>query len=89
MTATASDRQQLAGRDRANRRAFKLTPELQAKIRDLQSDLAAFCTDMHDQWDSRSERWQDSDPGVQASAWIKNLDNLSDDLDNVETEPES
>jgi len=64
---------------------FRLSDELAARISSLASDLGTEARELRDQWEERSERWQDGDRGTEVSAWIDELDDLAESLDSLDT----
>jgi len=68
--------------------AFKLSKEMQDRIKALVSDLQVVAGEMQDEWDYRSERWQESDAGNEATTWIEQLNQAADDLEALPAKPE-
>lgn len=68
---------------------FALPKDLDERTASLASDLANWASEARDAWDERSERWQESDAGIAADAWIETLAELADTLEHIEKEPES
>lgn len=71
----------------ANNNAFTLSNELVKKIGELATDLSADRDTVQERWDRRSETWQGSDEGNHVLAWIQELDDLVDTLENLEKSP--
>lgn len=43
--------------------------------------------DLNQEFDDRSEKWQESDTGQETRAWIDDLEELATTLDNIEEKP--
>lgn len=71
----------------ANNNAFALNDELMKKVGELASELTVDRDTVQERWDQRSETWQGSDEGNHVLAWIQNLDDLLDTLENLEKTP--
>lgn len=56
------------------------------KIQELKEQMDTLKETCQETWDSRSERWQESEKGEEAQDKIDNLDGLSDYLDTTESE---
>lgn len=68
---------------------FKLDTDLAKRIAELASDLHAAIELFRDEWANRSERWQESDAGMEVDTWIEDLERIADDLDAVDDKPGS
>jgi hypothetical protein len=66
---------------------FQLSAKTRKQIEDLQSEISDELDVLRTVYDTKSERWQESDSGVAVDGWLDTLDQLVDDLSNVETEP--
>jgi hypothetical protein len=49
-------------------------------------DLENAVSDLREQWDEMSERWQEGDKGQAVSDWLDRLDEIVDDYNNVVSE---
>jgi hypothetical protein len=67
---------------------FKLDPDLYKRIVELESDLRSAADDLRNDFDEKSERWQDSAVGDLTRAWIDDLEEVVDRLDTVSKKPE-
>lgn len=65
---------------------WRISKELYVRITELESDLGAFAQEQRDKFADMSEHWQESDKGTEVDAWIDQLSDLQEALDNV---PES
>lgn len=61
--------------------AFKLSKELVEKLRDVHISLEDELAEMRDEYDEKSERWQESDKGSDVEAWFENLDEFIEALE--------
>lgn len=73
---------------------WKLPAEALAALADIDKavqSLYATLTDLRDDWNSRSEKWQDSDYGRDIDTWITSVDELAEAIEtavaDIETEP--
>lgn len=65
-------------------RGWKLAPETVALIGALRQQLEHHAQELRDRYDDKSERWQE-EKGADVDAWIDELADLADTLDNLET----
>lgn len=68
---------------------FVISPATKKLMNGLFEALSDELQEHRDAWDERSEKWQDSDAGTNAEAWMEQFDHLLDELDNVADAPES
>jgi hypothetical protein len=68
--------------------SFRLDNDLSERITALESDLRGAAQTFRDEWEERSERWQESDAGTDADAWIESLDQAADELSAITPKPE-
>lgn len=59
---------------------FELPTELARRIDELEDRLSAFAYEARGEWESRSERWRESDKGSDVGAWLDALDHLGETL---------
>lgn len=67
---------------------FELPPEIRAEVAALASNLSAFTNESREVFEGRTERWQEGADGMAADAWIEELGNLADALENLPEKPE-
>jgi hypothetical protein len=66
---------------------FVLSDETVEAVKAAHTALDTEVTAMEQEHTDASEKWQDSDAGITAGAWLEELRNLVDDLDNVKASP--
>lgn len=49
-------------------------------------DLADHITDLRAQWDAMSERWQESEKGLEINDWLDRLDDVVDSYEQAQQE---
>lgn len=67
---------------------FALPAELAQRVAALASDLSGYLEDARAEFDTRSDRWRDSDRGVAVDGWLDDVDNLAETLEALPAEPE-
>jgi hypothetical protein len=75
-------------RYRAMPTSFALPAELVDRVRSLAAELESFVTDARDEWNERSERWQESGDGVDADGWLEEVEQVGEALTGLPTKPE-
>lgn len=53
------------------------------KLSELQSELTAIKDDAQDYFDSRSEKWQESEKGETAQEEIERIEEFADEIENI------
>lgn len=70
--------------------------EIRDEVEEQTSDLVQFKEDLRSTWEDRSEKWQESEKGEAASAWIDEIEyalaqfeavELHDELETLDDEP--
>lgn len=79
--------------DEANQKIRDVLEELAAaqsaydgKVQDARSLMEEIFSSLRGDYDDKSERWQDSERGVEFDEWITNLETMAQDLEAYETE---
>jgi uncharacterized protein YukE len=69
--------------------AFKLSTATQQVLATAAETLRDEVAEHRSEFDDKSERWREGDAGTATEAWLDELDNLVDTLDNLDAKPES
>ncbi|RTL65849.1 MAG: hypothetical protein EKK42_20095 [Pseudonocardiaceae bacterium] len=70
-----------------SRKTFQLSAAVYKQLADLRSEMSVEVERMRDKFDTRSERFRESDEGGEVDTWLEALENLCTDLEGVEQEP--
>lgn len=66
----------------------KIPEELKLRMYSLQSDLNTFIEEASEEFESCSEKFQESEKGVSYSAWLEEIESLCDTIENLSVEPD-
>ncbi|WP_435581603.1 hypothetical protein [Amycolatopsis thermoflava] len=61
--------------------AFSLPKDLTMRIATLATDMEDFVAEQREEFYARSDRWQESEAGVSAEAWLEQADDLAEMLE--------
>jgi hypothetical protein len=68
---------------------FQLSAKLFEQISTVTGALNDEIADLREAYDDRSERWREGDAGTDVAAWLDELDELAETLENLSSEPTS
>ena len=66
---------------------FKLSKETASALSELTSMLSGEIQDHRDNFDERSDAWQNGDAASEVTSWLDELESVLDALESVDNEP--
>jgi ribosome recycling factor len=69
-----------------NKARQKIVTAARAKIEEAKADIEALRDDMQNEYDDKSERWQEGEAGQAASEELDTINAIADSIENTESE---